>query len=48
MRVFADGEAAVIAVANDGPNIVEDWLRHIFERFYRGSADVSGHVSAWR
>ena len=43
IRAFADGEATVIAVANDGPQIPEDELPHVFERFYRGSADASGH-----
>jgi len=43
VRAFAEGEASVIAVANDGPHIPEDELPHIFERFHRGSADASGH-----
>jgi two-component system sensor histidine kinase BaeS len=43
VRAFADGEASVIAVANDGPHIPDDELPHIFERFFRGGADASGH-----
>jgi signal transduction histidine kinase len=30
------GRSAILAVHNDGPNIPEDVLAHLFERFYRG------------
>ena len=41
VRVLAEGEQAVIEVADTGPGLSEAQLEHAFERFYRGDASRS-------
>ena len=43
IHVRAEGETVIVEIADDGPGMTPDEVRHVFDRFYRGSRrDIDG------
>jgi two-component system OmpR family sensor kinase len=45
VRVAADGDAAVLSVADEGPGIADADLPFLFDRFYRGASARAGTIA---